>query len=87
MYKDPGYFNEGPFASASLALGDFSNNLYFSAMLEMSIQKHQEIQRDFEIALMSNDEEAMIQKRKELEMYEGVFNLTLSYNLFEELDS
>ena len=81
------YFNTGPFASASFALDEFSNNLYFAAMLDSSLKRHQEIQRDLQAALLSNDEEAMQKSKKELDLYEGVFNLTLSYNLFEELES
>jgi hypothetical protein len=81
------YFSSGPFASASYSLEDFSLNLYFSAMLENSLQKHQQIERDVQAALLADDDEALAKSRKELDMYEGIFNLTLSYNLFEELES
>jgi len=87
MHSTKPYFSTGPFASASYSLEDFSLNLYFSAMLESSLQRHREIEKSMEEALLANDEEAVAKSRQELDAYEGIFNLTLSYNLFEELES
>lgn len=87
MHSTKPYFSTGPFASASYSLEDFSLNLYFSAMLESSLQRHREIERSMEQAILENDEEAIAKSKRELDMYDGVFNLTLSYNLFEELES
>lgn len=87
MHSTKPYFSTGPFASASYSLEDFSLNLYFSAMLESSLQRHREIERSMEQAILENDEEAIAKSKRELDMYDWVFNLTLSYNLFEELES
>ena len=76
----------GPMASASAGIDQLAENLYFNYLFEESIKKHNELQKQYEIALYKYDAEALAQAKYEIELYEGVFNLTLSYN-FNELES
>ena len=73
-------------ASASAGIDQLAENLYFNYLFEESIKKRNELQKQYEIALYKNDAEALAQAKYEIELYEGVFNLTLSYN-FNELES
>ena len=75
----------GPMASASAGI-ELAQNLYFSYLLDESVKKQHALQAQYEQALKANDEAGISQTRYEIELYEGIFNLTLSYN-FDELDS
>ena len=76
----------GPMASASFGIEDLARNLYFSYLLDESVKKQFALEAQYEQAIKENDEPAISQMRHEIEIYEGIFNLTLSYN-FDELDS
>jgi|TARA_R100000808_G_C2107733_1_gene122790 hypothetical protein len=80
------YFDFGPFASASIGLDHFAENLYFSYLFHESVEKHKKLEEEYDIALQNNDEEAITKTKYEIDLYNGIFNLTLSYN-FDELES
>tara|TARA_Y100000817_G_C16847046_1_gene540475 strand:- start:750 stop:1013 length:264 start_codon:yes stop_codon:yes gene_type:complete len=73
----------GPLGSASAGIEHLAENLYYSYLLDESVKKHRELQQEYEDALLQNDAQALAQAKYEIELYEGVFNLTLSYNLGE----
>ena len=76
----------GPMASASLGIQQLGENLYFSYLLDESVRRFAELQDEYEKALKTNNKDAISQTKFEIEVYEGIFNLTLSYN-FDELES
>lgn len=79
-------FKIGPFASASVGVDYLAENLYFSYLFYESVEKHKKLEEEYAVALLQNDEEAITKAKYEIEMYNGIFNLTLSYN-FDELES
>jgi len=74
------YFTSGPFASASVGIDFLAENLYFSYLLNGSIDHHRELEAKYEIALKHDDEEEITRVKHEIDLYNGVFNLTLTYN-------
>ncbi len=76
----------GPLASASAGIDHLAENLYFSYLLDESVKRHSALQQEYENALHKDDADAVAQAKYEIELYEGVFNLTLSYK-YDELDS
>jgi hypothetical protein len=79
-------FKTGPFASASAGLDHLAENLYFNYLFYESVEKHKKLEEEYAIALLQNDEEAISRTKYEIEMYNGIFNLTLNYN-FDEMES
>lgn len=82
-----GFFETGPFASASMNVDVLSSNLYFSYLLEESLAQHLQSQEKFEKALLTNDIELMEQTKHHLDYLEGIFNLALTFTSHEELES
>jgi hypothetical protein len=76
----------GPLSRPSGGVGQIAENFYFNYLFEESIKKRNALQEEYEEALRANDTEVARRAKYEIELYEGVFNLTLSYN-FDELES
>jgi hypothetical protein len=79
-------FTVGPFASSSLNLDFFAENLYFSYLLSESVEKHVALEKEHELAIAAEDTAAITKAKYEIDLYNGIFNLTLAYN-FDELES
>ena len=85
--KGGDFFSVGPFASASIGASAFSANMYYASLFSDYIMKHQQLLDDVQNAEVKDDPEALIQKQTELSYYDSLFDLTLSFNLFDELES
>tara|TARA_R110000824_G_scaffold136474_2_gene300125 strand:+ start:1236 stop:1499 length:264 start_codon:yes stop_codon:yes gene_type:complete len=79
-------FSFGPFASASAGVNELANNLYFAYLFDQSHKYYMELQSEYEKALLLGEEEKISRAAYEIQLYEGVFNLSLSYNS-DELES
>ena len=79
-------FEFGPFASASLNMDVFSS-MYFYYLFGESVKNHLQLQRDVKMATEQEDQKMALEKKTELEYYEGLLDLTLSYNMLDELES
>ncbi len=77
-------FTVGPFAESASLLVDFGGNLWFAYLLDDSIKKHEEIQKEYESALLNNDKELAAQHEAELELMEGVYRASIT--IFEAED-
>jgi len=73
-------FIHGPFASASINADEFSENLYFAYLFEESIKHRAELDQAYEDALKKNDTALLSRAQNEIDLHEGLFNLTLTYN-------
>ena len=51
------------------------------------IEQHKKLEEELKEAENANDDEGLLQKQTEMSYYEGIFNLSLSFNLFDELES
>ena len=49
-------FTVGPFADSANLLADFGGSVWFSYLLDDSIKKHEKIQKEYESALLNQDE-------------------------------
>ena len=81
------YLSTGPFAKATMGVDTFANNIYFTYLFDESVKKHQELEKEYLRACEENDEVAMTQMQYEIDFYNGIFNLTLTFNNFNELES
>ena len=71
-------FTVGPFADASDRLLDFGPNMYFSYLVEENIKQQQELKKEYEEALLNNDDALAESKRSALDVAEGVYRLSLA---------
>jgi hypothetical protein len=71
-------FTVGPFADVSDRLLDFAPNMYFSYLVEENIKQQQELKKEYEEALLNNDETLAETKKSELDVIEGVYRLSLA---------
>ena len=85
--KNGDFFNVGPFASASFGADAFSANMYYSYLFSDYVVKHQQLLDDVQQAEDKDDPDTLSQKQSELSYFDRLFDLTLSLNLFDELDS
>jgi hypothetical protein len=77
---------DGPFERSRELLEDFASNLYLACYLTEAIEQHQKIEQEYWDAVANEDIELMSQKKQELSLFEGAFNLTTSlFHLDEEL--
>jgi hypothetical protein len=74
-------FTGGPFAENSKRLGSFGTGLYFSYLFGDSLKRHQELEKEYQDALLEDDNELATLRRNELEMMEGIYKV--SFSLFE----
>ena len=74
-------FTGGPFAENSKRLGRFGTGLYFSYLFDDSLKRHQELEKEYQDALLEDDNELATLRRNELEMMEGIYKV--SFSLFE----
>ena len=68
-------FSSGPFLKAEEEAIDFSMNLYFYSCLGESIEAHLQAQKEYDAAVLSQDEKMMAQKKGELVYYEQILLL------------
>ena len=80
-------FSFGPFADASAGVNELASNLYFAYLFQQSHKYYMELQSEYEKALRLGEEDKISQAAHEIQLYEGVFNLTLSYSADDELES
>ena len=81
------FFTTGPFARANEDATNFSSKMYYSYLFSEYVQQHEKLLKEVEFAESENDDELLSEKQSQLQYFEGVFNLTLSINLLDELDS
>ena len=81
------FFSTGPFARANEDATAFCSNMYYSYLFSDYVEQHEKLLKELELAVIENDDELLSKKQSELKYFEGVFNLTLSINLLDELDS
>ena len=77
MFSVDEFFSSGPFASASLNRQTFADGLYFSYLLNSSIQERIKLEQAHLSAIEDNDIVLATQKKSELDYLDGVFKLTL----------
>ena len=81
-------FTTGPFAEASQRALDFGPNIYFSYLFGDSIRQQEELEKEYEEALLNNDEDLAKSKRNQIDMMEGVYRLSLTvFEAFGEMAS
>ena len=73
--KSPSIFSGGPFLKAQQEAVDFSMNLYFYNCLGESIEAHLQAQKEYDAAVLSQDEKMMAEKKGELVYYEQILLL------------
>lgn len=78
-------FTCGPFAESANMVEEFGSKMYFSYLFSDSIKKHAEIQKKYEEALLSEDEELANTHLAELKMMEGVYKVSFSIFSTDEL--
>lgn len=66
----------GPFLAAANALEDFGSNLYFSAILQETIDQHLQIESELEEAREAEDTEKVLQLETDLALLEGAYQLS-----------
>jgi len=76
----------GPLASGSASVEELAKNIYFAYLFDESVKRHEALQKKYKLAVEEKDEDAMSKTQSEIEYYDGLFNLTLSFN-FDELES
>ena len=73
IYLSNTIFTCGPFADSAAAVEQFANKLYFSYLFSDSMKKHEDLQREYEEAVESQDEELAAACLSELKLMEGVY--------------
>jgi hypothetical protein len=76
----------GPFASASHGVDELANNLYFAYLFDQSSKYYLKLKNEYDEALLANDQDLISRAAYEMQLYEGVFDLTFAYN-YDELES
>jgi len=71
----PTIFEEGPFWAAHKNATQFGLGLYFVQCMEQSIIEHDRASKEYEAALLLQDEQIIAEKRGQLEYYEGMLLL------------
>jgi hypothetical protein len=74
-------FTSGPFAENSTRVVNFGTSMYFSYLFDDSFKRHQELEKEYESALLEKDSDLADQRRSELEMMEGIYKV--SFSIFE----
>jgi len=80
-------FTGGPFAENSKVLGNFGTSLYFAYLFDDSLKRHQELEKEYENALLEDDTELAQRRRSELEMMEGIYKVSFSIFKTDEMVS
>ena len=80
-------FTSGPFAENSKVLGSLGTGLYFSYLFDDSLKRHQELEKEYETALLEDDAELAQIRRNELEMMEGIYKVSFSIFKTDEMVS
>jgi hypothetical protein len=70
------FFTVGVFADARESLENFNFNIYFSYMIQDSINKRNNLQKLYDKALLDRDAELMQETKKELDLFDNSFALT-----------
>jgi hypothetical protein len=83
MFMSDDFFVTGPFASASCSRQAFTDSLYFSYLLNNSLEQRGEIEKAHLKALEDNDIDLALKKKTELDYLDGVFKLTLEIQPFD----
>ena len=71
----------GPLEKAQGNIDEFVSNLYFSYIYDQSVKKHQQLQEEYIEAFLENDASGMESTEREIEMYEGSFEIAAYYML------
>jgi hypothetical protein len=78
-------FTVGPFADSAERLAGFGSSVWFACLLDDSIRKHEKIQKEYEVALLNNDDELASHYLAELDLMEGVYRASIT--IFEVEDA
>jgi hypothetical protein len=70
------FFMIGPFAAARMNSGDLGSALYFSYLFIQSVKRQQELQKEHERALETNDEAEIAATKVQLAIYESTLELS-----------
>ena len=81
------FFTTGPFSEVGERMETFSSNIYYSYLFSEYVEQHKKLEEELKEAENSDNDEELLQKQTEMSYYEGIFNLSLSFNLFDELES
>jgi len=77
-YLSNSMFTCGPFAESADIVEEFANKMYFSYLFSDSMKKHEELQKEYEEAIESDDEDAAKACLAELRLMEGVYKVSFS---------
>lgn len=81
------FFTTGPFLEVGERMETFSSNVYYSYLFSEYVEQHKKLEEELKEAEASDDDDQLLQKQTEMSYYDGIFNLTLSFNLLDELES
>tara|TARA_R110002020_G_scaffold122664_1_gene278413 strand:- start:20 stop:280 length:261 start_codon:yes stop_codon:yes gene_type:complete len=76
--------NIGPFAETRRAMDEFCQNLYLTYAMNECAMRLEEIQREYNAALLQDDEVLVERKRLELQTFQS--SLMLTAYMFDEVD-
>ena len=68
-------FNEGPFWDAHKHAAQFGLGLYFVQCMEQSILEHARAHKEYEAALLLQDEQLIAEKKGQVDYYESMLLL------------
>ena len=77
----------GPFEKSAKILAGFASGLYISYLFNDSLKRQEVLQKEYEVALLTDDKELAEMRRSELELMEGVYKLSFSMFEVDELVS
>ena len=77
-YLSNSMFTCGPFAESADIVEEFANKMYFSYLFSDSMKKHEELQKEYEEAIESDDEDTANACLAELKLMEGVYKVSFS---------
>ena len=66
----------GPFGEAKQNVEALDNNLYFNTLYMQTLERFQEIQKEYEAAILHGDEDMIDKTSKELRFIEEVIKLS-----------
>ena len=58
---------DGPFEQAAQRVMDFGESLSFTSLIQATIEELEQCEQDYELAIMMDDSELALQKRKQKE--------------------
>tara|TARA_Y100000296_G_C5126826_1_gene233321 strand:- start:611 stop:883 length:273 start_codon:yes stop_codon:yes gene_type:complete len=82
------FFDVGIFAAANHNVDVFGSNIYLTQMLSASLAQQTQTRREYEEAVLQQNEILMEKKEIELKIIEGQFEMaTAMFNLWDEVYS